>query len=121
MLELLQKIDALAIVEQVVAVPTISLDRTVGGSAFDRILFLSAWAYGAQRRHSSSSWSVAIGAVEGGLQGLRPGQISTALGGAVHVDNPVPGGRGGRVGHGGLQGVSQGQGWFNSVWRSRSR
>ena len=31
---------------------------------------------------------------EGGLQGLRPGQKSTALGGAVHVDIPVPHGRG---------------------------
>ena len=42
---------------------------------------------------------VAIGAVEGRgegscLQGLRPGQNSTALGGVVHVDIPVPRGGG---------------------------
>ena len=38
----------------------------------------------------------------GGLQGLRRGQNSTALCGAVRVGIPVPHGRGGRVGHGGL-------------------
>ena len=37
---------------------------------------------------------VAIGAAERGLQGSRPRQNSTALGGAVHVDIPVPQGRG---------------------------
>ena len=31
--------------------------RTVGGSAYDRVLFFSEWACGADRRHSSSSWS----------------------------------------------------------------
>ena len=44
-----------------------------------------------------------------GLQGSRPGQNSTALV-EQKVDIPVPHGHGGRVGHGGLQGFSQGQG-----------
>ena len=43
----------------------------------------------------------------GDLQGLRPGQDSTAFGGAEHVDIPVPRGRGGWVGRGGLLGFSQ--------------
>ena len=66
--ELLQKIDAPALVEQVIAVPKISLDRTRsalrvvvrGGQnswwkCHDRILFFFARACGAERRHSS--WS----------------------------------------------------------------
>ena len=44
------------------------------------------------------------------LQGLRPGQGSTARTVEQTVDIPVPHSRGGRAGHGGLQGVSQGQG-----------
>ena len=45
----------------------------------------------------------------GGLQGLRPGQNSKAPV-EQNVDIPIPHGRGGWVGHGGLQGFSQGQG-----------
>ena len=55
----------------------------------------------------------------GGLQGLRPGQGSSARTVEQIVDIPVPQSRGGRAGHGGLQGVSQGTG-FNSAWWSRS-
>ena len=44
------------------------------------------------------------------LQGLRPGQGSTARTVEQTVDIPVPHSRGGRAGHGGLQGVSQGKG-----------
>ena len=54
--------------------------------------------------------AIEAAAGEGGLQGLRPRQNSTALGGALHVDIPVPHGRGGRVGQGGLQGFSPGRG-----------
>ena len=46
----------------------------------------------------------------GSLQGLRPGQGSTARTVEQTVDIPVPHSRGGQAGHGGLQGVSQGQG-----------
>ena len=45
---------------------------------------------------------VVVGGVRGGLQGLRPGQNSTAFSGAEHVDIPVHLGRGGV---GGLQGL----------------
>ena len=47
--------------------------------------------------------------VGGGLQGLRPGQDSTAFSGADHVDTPVPLDRGGRAWRRGLQGFSQEQ------------
>ena len=47
--------------------------------------------------------------VGGGLQGSRPGQDSTAFGGADNVDTPVPLDRGGRAWRRGLQGFSQEQ------------
>ena len=45
----------------------------------------------------------------GGLHGFRAGQGTTAFRGAEFVDLPVPPGRGGGVGRGGLQGFSQRQ------------
>ena len=52
-----------------------------------------------------------------GLQSLRPGQDSTAFGGAKHVGTPVPHGRGGG---GGLRGLRPGQGSSASSSMNRS-
>ena len=90
--------------------PSSAQGRTAGGSAYDRIYSSS------QQRTAEQSIDIPAqgrgdrGGGGGALQSSRPGQNSAALGGAVHVDIPVPHGRGGRVGQGGLQGVSQGQG-----------
>ena len=117
--ELLQKIDAPALVEQVIAVPKISLDRIPQRSVCRRprraeqlvevptIVSFSSL----QQQSFQFLMVVAIGAVGWVSSRLRPGQNSTALGGALHVDIPVPHGRGGPAGQGGLQGFSQ----FNRV------
>ena len=104
---LLRKIDAPALVEQVIAVPKISVDRVPQRSACRR----SRRAEQLVEVPTIVSYCSLHGNVEqnvdipvphrrggrGGLQDLRPGQDSTAFCGADHVDNPVP-----RVG--GLQG-----------------
>ena len=78
--------------EQLVEVPT-----TASFSSLQRTAEQRVDIPGAGRRPGSG----------GGLQSLHPGQDSTAFGGAVHVDIPVPQGRGGG---GGLHGLRPGQG-----------
>ena len=108
------------VAEQVIDVPKISLDRTQ--QRLGDCLRQPQMADQLVEVPTIMSYSTLRGLVEqnvdipvqrgGGrsLQGLRPGQGSTARTVEQTVDIPVPHSRGGRAGHGGLQGVSQGQG-----------
>ena len=89
--------------EQLVEVPT-----TISLSSLQRTVEQSVDIPGTGRRPGGG----------GGLQSLRPGQDSTAFGGAEHVDNPVPQGRGGGRG---LHGLRPGQGSSASASSSMDR
>ena len=93
--DLLREIDAPALVEQVIAVPKISMDRVPQRSVCRR------------SRRAEQLVEVPTIASYSHLQQRTAKQI---------VDIPVPRGHGGRVGHGGLQGFSQGQG--STVFRA---
>ena len=112
-MEIHAKIDALALVEQVIAVPKISLDRIPQRSACRRprraeqlVEVPTIVSYSSlQQRTVEQIIDIPVpqgrgdrGGGRRGLQGHAQDRISTALGGAVHVDIPVPHGRGGRVG-----------------------
>ena len=104
------------VAEQVIDVPKISLDRTQ--QRLGDCLRQPRMADQLVEVPTIISYSTLRGLVEqnvdipvqrgGGrsLQGLHPGQGSVEQ----TVDIPVPHSRGGRAGHGGLQGVSQGRG-----------
>ena len=85
----MRKIDAPALVEQVIAVPNISLDRVPQGSV--------------RRRSRRAEELVEVPTIVS-YSSLQQRTAEQTIG------IPVPHGRGGRVGQGGLQGVSQGQG-----------
>ena len=122
--DLLREIDAPALVEKVIAVPKISLGRVPQRSVCRRsrraeqlVEVPTIVSYSSQQQRTAKQTidiPVPHGRGDrdrgggGGLRGLRPGQNSTALV-EQNVDIPVPHGRSGRVGHGGLQGFSQGQ------------
>ena len=78
--------------------------RTAGGSAYDRIQFFVTRDCGTGHRYSSASWSWRSRRRRG-PQGVRPGQNSTAVSGAVHVDMVVV-----VAGPAGLQAFSERQG-----------
>ena len=121
--DLLREIDAPALVELVIAVPKISLDRVPQRSLCRRsrraeqlVEVPTTVSHSSlQQRTAKPTTDIPVphGRVDRGgargLQGSRPGQNSTALV-EQNVDIPVPHGRGGRVGHGGLQGFSLRQG-----------
>ena len=109
MVELMKKIDAPALVEQVIAVPKISLDRVPQRSVCRRsrraeqlVEVPTLVSYSSlQQRTAKQNVGVPVphgrsGRVgHGGLQGFSQGQGSAAFRGADHVDTPVPQGRGG--------------------------
>ena len=121
-MDLLRKIDAPAHVEQVIAVPKISLDRVPQRSVCRRsrraeqlvevptILSFSSL----QQRTAEQTIDLPVprgrgGRVgHGGVQGFSLGQGSTAFRGADHVDTPVPQGRGGVGGPQGFLSSSSG-------------
>ena len=123
-LDFLQKIDAPALVEQVIAVPKISLDRIPQRCPRRRprraeqlVEVPTIISYSSlQQRIAEQTIDIPVphdrsGRGGGGsLQGFSQGQGTTAFSGAEFVDIPVPQGRGGEVVRGGLQGFSQGQG-----------
>ena len=108
-MDLLRKIDALALVEQVIALPKISLDRVPQRSVCRRsrraeqlVEVPTIVSYSSlQQRTAKHIIEIPVPHGRGdrgggyGPQGLRPGQHSTAFRGADHVDTPVPQGRGG--------------------------
>ena len=116
-----------ALVEQVIAVPKIFMDRVPQRSVCRRsrraeqlVEVPTIVSYSSlQQRPAKQTVDIPVphgrGDRGGGRvpQGSRPGQNSTVLV-EQNVDIPVPQGRGGRVGHGGLQCVSQGQGSTDS-------
>ena len=101
--------------------------RTVGGSTDDYLLFFVTWDYGAERGHSSSSWSWRSCRCQ--KSSRFPGQSSTAYSGAdfpaataeQNVDIPVP--RGDRTLHpassSSVLPVTANQGVFNTFPRGK--
>ena len=119
MVEFMQKIDALALVEQDIAVPKTSLDRMPQRSACRRtrraeqLVVVPTIVSYSSLQHRTAERIIDIPVPQGrgdrgsgeGLQGVRPGQNSTARTLEQFVDIPVPQGRDGR---GGLQGSRPG-------------
>ena len=108
-LDFLQKIDALALVEQVIAVPKISLDqipqrcpRRRPRRAEQLVEVPTIISYSSlQQRIAEQIIDIPFPQgrggrdVRGGLQGFSQRQSSTACSGTDHVDTPVPQSRGG--------------------------